>query len=111
MQEFYELRINRIDNANKQSLVNDYLRSAFLPALSRLSIDQTTRNPACSSHSATSRAVRRSETGNCSPLAVWPLEERWVPSDRRWHYDRSGEAGSEELLAKVLYRRPMVGVS
>ncbi len=40
-----------------------------------------------------------------SPFAPWPLEERWTPTDRMWHYDRSGEAGSPDLLAAVLYRK------
>jgi len=39
-QEFYELRIYRIENADKQALVDDHLRNALLPALSRLNIDR-----------------------------------------------------------------------
>ncbi len=40
------------------------------------------------------------------PFDPWPLEERWAPTHRQWHYDRGGEAGSPDLLAKVLYRNP-----
>ena len=40
------------------------------------------------------------------PFDPWPLEERWSPTHRLWHYDRGGEAGSPALLAKVLYRNP-----
>ena len=39
-QEFYELRIYHIENADKQTLVHDYLQNALLPALLRLSIDR-----------------------------------------------------------------------
>ena len=39
-QEFYELRMYHIENADKQALVHDYLQYALLPALSRLSIDR-----------------------------------------------------------------------
>ena len=39
-QEFYELRIYHIENADKQALVHDYLKDALLPALSRLNIDR-----------------------------------------------------------------------
>ena len=31
-QEFYELRIYRIDNIEKQKIVSDYLKNALLPA-------------------------------------------------------------------------------
>ncbi len=40
------------------------------------------------------------------PFDPWPLDESWVPTDRNWHYDRSGEPGSPELLAEILYRNP-----
>ncbi len=41
------------------------------------------------------------------PLDPWPLEERWVPTHRQWHRERSGgENGSAALLAEVLYRNP-----
>ena len=39
-QEFYELRIYHIENADKRALVHDYLQGAFLPALSRLNSDR-----------------------------------------------------------------------
>jgi dTDP-4-dehydrorhamnose reductase len=42
----------------------------------------------------------------------WPLDDRWVPTHREWHFDReNGLPGSKELLAQVLYsneRRPTV---
>jgi len=39
-QEFYELRIYHIENADKRALVHDYLQGSFLPALLRLNIDR-----------------------------------------------------------------------
>ncbi len=39
-QEFYELWIYHIENADKQALVHDYLQNALLPAFSRLSVDR-----------------------------------------------------------------------
>jgi dTDP-4-dehydrorhamnose reductase len=41
-----------------------------------------------------------------SAFDPWPLDDRHVPTDRRWHYDRSGEAGSSEWLQQILYRNP-----
>jgi dTDP-4-dehydrorhamnose reductase len=39
------------------------------------------------------------------PFDPWPLEPRFLPTDRRWHFDRpSGEGNSPELLAAALYR-------
>lgn len=45
------------------------------------------------------------------PFDPWPLDPQWIPTDRDWHRERpSGEAGSPELLAEILYhnrrRRP-----
>ncbi len=46
-----------------------------------------------------------------APFDRWPLEKVYIPTDRRWHYDRhepprvGGEA-PEELLARVLCRNP-----
>jgi len=41
------------------------------------------------------------------PFVPWPLEDRWTPTDRAWHYRRDrGEGGSKRLLEKILYRRP-----
>jgi dTDP-4-dehydrorhamnose reductase len=41
------------------------------------------------------------------PLDPWPLDERWVPTDRDWHRRReANESGSPALLAAVLYRNP-----
>ena len=36
------------------------------------------------------------------PFDPWPLEEKWVPTNGKWHYE--GERGSPELLAQVLYK-------
>jgi len=39
------------------------------------------------------------------PQDPWPLDERWVPTGRDWHYGRPrSEQGSPALLAEVLYR-------
>jgi len=45
------------------------------------------------------------------PFDPWPLDERFVPTHRQWHHERSsihrsGAEGSPELLAEVLYRNP-----
>jgi dTDP-4-dehydrorhamnose reductase len=40
------------------------------------------------------------------PLDAWPYEQGLVPTHRRWHYERNGQPGSRELLARVLYRNP-----
>ena len=40
------------------------------------------------------------------PFDPWPLEERYVPTHRHWHYERAGEPGSFELLSQVLSRNP-----
>ena len=41
------------------------------------------------------------------PLDAWPYDRRFVPTDRRWHFERpADEPGSPELLASVLYRNP-----
>ncbi|QDS97912.1 SDR family oxidoreductase [Adhaeretor mobilis] len=39
----------------------------------------------------------------------WPFLPEHVPTDRRWHYERDGFAGSPELLAEVLYQNPRLG--
>ncbi|WP_425395050.1 SDR family oxidoreductase [Aeoliella sp.] len=52
------------------------------------------------------RSAKLTEHLGREPFDPWPLDEKWVPTDRDWHYNRSGEAGSAELLAEVLYRNP-----
>lgn len=37
------------------------------------------------------------------PFDPWPLDPRWVPTHREWHYERSGLSGSAELLERQLY--------
>jgi len=39
-------------------------------------------------------------------VAGWPYDPGLVPTDVNWHHDRSGERGSPELLARILYRNP-----
>ncbi len=39
-------------------------------------------------------------------LDAWPYDPELVPTDPNWHHDRSGERGSPELLARILYRNP-----
>ncbi|MCE9544385.1 MAG: sugar nucleotide-binding protein [Planctomycetia bacterium] len=44
------------------------------------------------------------------PFDPWPNDERFVPTDRQWHFRReTGDPGSPELLAEVLYRNPARG--
>lgn len=44
------------------------------------------------------------------PFDPWPLYDEHVPTHREWHRERrSGERGSPELLAEVLYRNPERG--
>lgn len=41
------------------------------------------------------------------PFHPWPYDERFVPTHRDWHFERSDDwLGSPELLAQVLYRNP-----
>lgn len=51
-----------------------------------------------------SRAL--AEVLGSDPFDPWPLEEWMVPTHRQWHFDREGESGSAELLARVLYSNP-----
>jgi hypothetical protein len=39
-------------------------------------------------------------------LDAWPYDAALVPTNASWHHDRSGEQGSPELLARILYRNP-----
>lgn len=50
-------------------------------------------------------STRLAEVLQATPFAPWPLDDRHVPADRAWHFERD-EPGSPELLAEVLYRRP-----
>jgi dTDP-4-dehydrorhamnose reductase len=41
------------------------------------------------------------------PFDPWPLDDRWVPTHRRWHEERpTDETRSPELLARILCRNP-----
>ena len=40
------------------------------------------------------------------PFDPWPLDESFVPTHPKWHFERTSFRGSPELLAEVLYRNP-----
>jgi dTDP-4-dehydrorhamnose reductase len=54
-----------------------------------------------------SRALADALDGD-EPLDPWPYDPALVPTHRDWHHDRNGTPGSRELLARVLYRNPLV---
>lgn len=54
----------------------------------------------------TMNSSRLAETLDCCPFLAWPYFEEHVPTDRQWHYDRSGFVGSPDLLKRALYLRP-----
>jgi dTDP-4-dehydrorhamnose reductase len=39
-------------------------------------------------------------------LDDWPYDPALVPTHRKWHFERNGEQGSRDLLARILYRNP-----
>lgn len=39
-------------------------------------------------------------------LAPWPLASAFLPTHQNWHFERNDQAGSPDLLARVLYRNP-----
>lgn len=39
-------------------------------------------------------------------LGDWPYDPALVPTHREWHFERNGEQGSRDLLARILYRNP-----
>lgn len=41
------------------------------------------------------------------PLDAWPFDPALAPTHERWHYERNGQPGSREFLARVLYRNPL----
>ncbi len=46
-----------------------------------------------------------------SPFDPWPLRTEETPHNRKWHYERrSDRPGSPELLARMLYRHPLLTV-
>ncbi len=52
-------------------------------------------------------STRLAEAVGFQPFDPWPLEERWLPTHRQWHFERPpDEGGSPQLLADVLYRNP-----
>jgi dTDP-4-dehydrorhamnose reductase len=44
--------------------------------------------------------------GDDELLDGWPYDPTLVPTDAKWHHDRTLEPGSPELLAQILYRNP-----
>ncbi len=43
------------------------------------------------------------------PFAPWPLDDRYFPSDREWHFHRDTcFSGSRQLLRDVLYNKPVI---
>ena len=42
------------------------------------------------------------------PFDPWPALDEFTPDSPMWHFERSGEAGSPELLTRVLYRNPLL---
>ena len=43
-----------------------------------------------------------------NPFTPWPVEDRWVPTDRNWHCERpANEDGSPDLLGEILYKNPL----
>jgi dTDP-4-dehydrorhamnose reductase len=52
------------------------------------------------------QSSRLAELLGGDPFDPWPLDPEWVPTHPEWHFERGGEPGSPELLARVLYRNP-----
>lgn len=52
------------------------------------------------------RSERLAEVVGYQPFDAWPFDERWVPTDQSWHYERRDGLGSPALLADILYRNP-----
>lgn len=52
------------------------------------------------------QSSRLAELLGGDPFDPWPLDPEWVPTHAEWHFERGGEPGSPELLARVLYRNP-----
>ena len=44
------------------------------------------------------------------PFNPWPRDDAWVPTHRKWHYDRHGGPGSRKRLAEILANNPGRGV-
>lgn len=85
--------VNRVGGYDPRLLIGCYRRAAgpMPPRAGNISIDS----------SRLARAL------GCDPFDPWPLPEEFVPTDPHWHFDRAtGERGSPELLARVLYRNP-----
>jgi dTDP-4-dehydrorhamnose reductase len=49
------------------------------------------------------------DTIGAAPFDPWPFHDEHVPTHRRWHFERTRESGSFELLQRVLYRNPRPG--
>ncbi|MDH3717872.1 MAG: sugar nucleotide-binding protein, partial [Planctomycetota bacterium] len=52
-------------------------------------------------------STRLAQAIGFQPFDPWPLDDRWLPTHRDWHFERPpAEGGSPELLAEILYRNP-----
>ena len=52
-------------------------------------------------------STRLAEAIGFPPFDPWPHDDRWVPTHPEWHFKRAtGEPGSAELLADILYHNP-----
>ncbi|NIL98884.1 MAG: sugar nucleotide-binding protein [Planctomycetales bacterium] len=52
-------------------------------------------------------STRLAHSVGFQPFDPWPLDNRWLPTHRAWHFERPPhERGSPQLLAEILYRNP-----
>lgn len=51
-------------------------------------------------------STRLAEALGFQPFSSWPFDKALAPTDRQWHFNRSGQRGSPALLAEILYRNP-----
>jgi dTDP-4-dehydrorhamnose reductase len=84
--------VNRVGGYDPRLLIGCYRRDAgpMPPRAGNVSIDSS----------------RLADALGCEPFDPWPLADEFVPTDPLWHYDRGGQAGSPQLLARMLYRNP-----
>ncbi len=88
--------VNRVGGYDPDNLIGCFREAAgpMPPRAGNVSLDST----------------RLAQVLGEEPFSPWPLDDRLVPTDRRWHYERpAGEGGSAELLARVLYQNPLAG--
>jgi dTDP-4-dehydrorhamnose reductase len=59
----------------------------------------------------TMNSARLADALGYEPFHPWPHDERFTPTHREWHFERTDFEGSKQLLAEVLYRNPLrIGV-